>query len=121
MKPSNVILISAANAASNQASEAIDSRHIVGGSIQGVFSSNTIGGTMALQGSNDPMAGLALDSQNSPIPVNWNTIGTASTVASGATTMATFPQQLNYRWLRAIWTASSGAGTVTINGFFQGF
>lgn len=118
MRWNNPVLMAALNAASNQVSVLIDSKELVSGSIQASFSANTIGGTLTFQGSNDPIN--TVTSAGITAPVNWSTIGSASTVSSGALTMQTVVQ-LNYRWLQVIWTASAGTGTITVNGFFLGF
>jgi hypothetical protein len=115
---SNPVIMNALNAANNQQSAPIDSQWLVTGSIQASFSSDTIGGTLTLQGSNDPIN--TINDAGVIIPVNWNTIGSASTVTSGAVTMQTVAN-LNYRWLQVLWTASAGTGTITVNGFFIGY
>lgn len=125
MRPSNPILMNAvANTAGAKHSIVIPARNIVTGSIQAIFSDNTSAGTLVLECSNDPPDGLAVDSQGQPIPVNWDTVKNGATsmsasVASGALTTIS-AQWLNFAWLRVTWTRSGGAGTLNVNGFFQG-
>ena len=105
-------------------SQTLDAGFIVTGSITAVFTDNTAAGTLLIEASNDQPDNLAKDSSGNPIPVNWFTVknGAASmsaVVASGATTNIS-AQWLNFRWLRATWTQSGGAGTLTVTGQFQG-
>lgn len=123
MLPNNPILLNAVANTGTKVSSAIDSAFIVSGSIQAVFSDAAAAGSLTLQGSNDPLP-LPVDSGGHPIPVHWDTVknGTISataTVSSGALTTIGM-QWLNYRWLRVSWTQSGGAGTITVNGMFQG-
>lgn len=118
MKPSNPKMIPATDATNNPASSAIDAQFIVSGSIQAIFSGSSLGGTLTLQGSNDPIDTCLV--AGVPTPTHWSTIGTPSTVASSALTVQTVAQ-LNYRWIRVIWVNSAGTGTITVNGNFQGF
>lgn len=122
MKPNNPIMINAATNSSASSgirnSAAIDARLIFQGSIQGVFSDAAAAGTLILQGSNDPFEELP----GGESPLNWVAIANATaTVASGAAcNVAYIPYSSgSFRWIRAQWTRSGGAGTLTVNGFFQ--
>ncbi len=123
MRPNNPILLSAVSNSGTKNSVAIDASYIISGSIQANFSDSAAAGTLTLQGSNDPSAGLSTDANGNLIPVHWDTVKNGSisataTVSAGALTTISM-QWLNYRWLRVEWTQSSGAGTITVNGFFQ--
>lgn len=118
MRYTNPVMMSALNAANNQASDPLDASQLMTGSIQAVFSSSGLSGTLTLQGSNVPVNLCQVT--GTVTPAQWNTIGSASVVASGAVTMQTVAQ-LNYRWIRVIWTKDAGAGTITVYGMFLGF
>ena len=75
--------------------------------IQCVFSSNTIGGSLSLEGSLDKST--------------WTTIPESSqTVTAGAAHMWSV-EKAGYRYVRAAWTYSAGSGTVTIKAFLKEF
>ena len=123
MSPLNNIPINAQANTGTVTSVAIDGRFLFSGSIQAIFSDPTAAGTLTLQGSNDPMEGLQQSSPNVYIPIHWDTVKNGSisataTVAAGALTTISM-QWLNYRWLRVVWVSGAGAGTLTVNGFFQ--
>lgn len=123
MSPLNNILINAQPNTGTVASIAIDGRFLFSGSIQANFSDSGAGGTLTLQGSNDPQEGLQQSAPNIYVPIHWDTVKNGSisataTVSSGALTTISM-QWLNYRWIRVVWIQSAGAGTVTVNGFFQ--
>lgn len=124
LRPNNVILFSAqANTAGAKNSIVLDAQQIVSGSIQASFTDVAAAGTLLIQCSDDNPAGLLVTSAGQPIPVNWNTLTNATAnasavVAAGATTLISM-QWVNCRWLRAQWTRSAGAGTLTVTGQFQ--
>jgi len=119
MKPSNPIMINALSAASNKNSAAINATFMVYGSIQASFSDSAAAGTLVLQGSNDPEELLPAGAP----PINWvNLAGATATVVAGASVNVGYVPYVtgSFRWLRAVWTHSAGAGTITVTGFFQG-
>ena len=117
IRPNNPVMMSAVANTGTKVSTAIDARQIYSGSIQATFTDGAAAGTLILQGSNDPIEELPAGEA----PQNWSTVPNASaTVSSGATTLITC-QWLNYRWLRASWAQSGGAGTLNVNGFFQAY
>ena len=120
MRPSNQVLMAALDAASNQVSVVIDAAFIYRFSAQASFSSNGLSGSLQLQGSNDPIAGIISSTTGKPVPVNWSNIGSAVSVASGATSLIP-SQDVCYRWLQVTWTKSGGTGTITVNGNSIGF
>lgn len=66
----------------------------------------TLAGTLKLQYSNDP------SELKSPAPTNWTDSGL--TVALTAGSIVIIPKtDICYNWVRAVFTASGGAGTVT--------
>lgn len=77
------------------------------------FSDASAAGTLKLQASNDPPGGQTLAAGF--VPTNWVDITNATvTVASGATSIIPYTLA-SYRWIRIVWTRSSGAGTLTVN------
>jgi hypothetical protein len=71
-------------------------------SAQAVFTDAAGAGSLKFEASNDATA-----------PTNWNTVGTAATVASGATTLLP-ALTVCYRWIRATFVSTGGAGTIAI-------
>jgi len=86
-------------------------------SIQAVWSGGSSPvGTFSLQGSND--AGDNGSGQGVSQPVNWSTITGSSQAISGTPGNILFDvTECSYRWVRLVYTATSGSGTVsaTIN------
>lgn len=117
MRPSNPVLMNAVSNTGTKVSVAIDSRFMTTATLQATFTDATAGGTLTLQGSNDPFEELP----GGEAPQNWVLIPNATwTIASGADTL-TQPITICYRWVRASWVSSAGAGTFNVNGFFIGF
>jgi hypothetical protein len=87
-------------------SSAIDARFIQYATVQAEFTDSAAAGTLALQGSNDPIS-----------PSNWSAIpGYTATVSAGATTTTAVPAQpLSYQFIRVSWVSTGGAGTLTAN------
>lgn len=111
MRFSNPTLINAITNAGTVNSVAVPTQFETSGSFQISFTDSGAAGTFVVQASNDP--GLT--------PVNWNTIpNTSTSITAGATTLVTVAI-LNYRWIRAQFIHSAGAGTFTVNGFMFGF
>jgi hypothetical protein len=109
IRANNPVLMSAVANSGTKVSSAIDASQIVSGSIQASFTDGAAAGTIAIQCSNDPLPSG---------PSNWNTPTNGSAaVTSGALTLITLPT-IACRWLRASWTSTGGAGTLTVNGFF---
>ncbi len=124
MRPSNTIIISAASATTTQNSLILDAAFIVSASFQINSSNSGNAGTLQIQASNDLVNTLASGVPNTgqPAVVNWANLAASGTVVGGASTMVSVPQSsyAGYRWLRAVWTPSSGAGTITVNSFTIG-
>lgn len=122
MRPSNPVILNAVSAVTSQASAAQDSQFTCAASFQIVSSSGSNSGSMQIQFSNDPPYSCTTDSSGRLVPTNWSNLGSAATVTSGGLTSVQLPQSTyaGYRWLRALWTPSSGAGTITINAMTLG-
>lgn len=108
MKPVNARVLSAADASSS-AGAAIVADQLVSASFQAIFGDVTAAGTVQVQASNDiPPAG---NLPASFTPTNWSNVANGSaTIAAGATAMIILPQ-ICYRWLRVIYTPTSGGST----------
>lgn len=99
-------LFSAADASSSKTSAPFQKGDLTTFSVQFVFSSATLNGTVSLDCSND--------SVSSPdLVTNWIQISASPiSVVSGEPAMINVTNG-GYRWVRAVWTASTGTGTVT--------
>jgi hypothetical protein len=126
MRPSNTTVIPAGTTATtSQTSKVLDAGFVISASFQINSTNNTNAGTLQVQASNDPVSTLTSGIPNTgqPSPSNWVNIGSAATVTAGASAMVSIPSQTyaGYRWLRCVWTPTSGAGTITVNGYTLGF
>ncbi len=121
MRFSNSVNINAASAATNQSGLVIDAAYVSTFSAQAVVT-GTSTGTLNIQASNDPSAGLAVASGGTPIPTHWSNIATIGTVAiAGAGTYLIPKFDVAYRWMRCSFVATNGAaGTITVNVMTQG-
>lgn len=104
------VLLSANNTGT-QNSAALDCRQIYALSMITNFSDGAAAGTIKLQASNDvPLDGVAPPAF---VPTNWIDIPNATdTIAAGAASEITV-NPICYAWVRATWTSSGGAGTLT--------
>jgi hypothetical protein len=114
-------IIDAGNAATSPLNSAkIDARQVYALSAIITSSDGTNAGTLKLQGSNDICAfgNMAIPDFT---PTNWADITSATvTVAAGAIGYIAITQ-VCFAWIRAVWTPSAGAGTITVTVNSQGF
>lgn len=118
MKPVNSIVINALSDAVTQTSAAFDTWSMYRVSAQAFFSDGTAAGALKLQASNDISTAnnLAIDQA----PIHWNDIPNSSqTVTAGASVLIP-SMEIGYRWIRAVWTPSAGAGNITVSLYAQG-
>lgn len=81
-------------------------------SVQAV-ATGTLAGTLKLQASND--APVAANATTLVPPSNWNDIPSATVAITGTPGSFLIPKtDLCYQYIRAVFTASGGTGTVTI-------
>lgn len=87
--------------------------HIVNYSIQLVFT-GTPGGNFKLQCSNDPgrIDSEAISNQASDVS-NWTDVADSALVVSAAGNVVWDVQNVGYNWVRVVWTATSGSGSLT--------
>jgi len=93
--------------------------HVWGYSIQAIFTGSPVG-TLKLQGSSDPVPDANFSAANYPV-VNWTDIAGSSNSVTGAGTIAYDVSRSAYSWVRAIYTPTSGTGTITVQFFTKGF
>lgn len=106
------------NMASSLSSIGIDLNQTVMYSIQAVFSGSPVG-TLKLQISNDivpvaPVAGNPVGSNPAANVVNWTDYTGSSTAVSAAGNFVWNVFDVGYRWVRVVYTRSSGTGTLNI-------
>lgn len=125
MRQSYEKIITAGDAtASPLNSSKIDCRQVYSLSLVLTSSSGSNAGAIKLQGSNDICA-FGNVAENFT-PTTWvdlpsTMVDGSGTVASGAAVTLSV-KQLNYAWVRAVWTPSGGAaGTITATVNTQGF
>lgn len=97
-----------ADASVNQTSAAFVIPYVLGFAFQ-AYITGSAAGTVALQASCDP--GLT-DQQAAP--TNWTTIANSSlSISSAANVLENYGQaESNFNWIRVVYTASSGTGTI---------
>lgn len=113
MRIGNDIINIDSDLSSNQTSDPVWLGHIANYSIQIVFS-GTPGGNFKLQMSNDegrPQAAQEADKDYGV--VNWTDIADSALTVSAAGDVAWNYRDCGYRWVRVVWTQTSGTGTIT--------
>lgn len=118
MRFAPVQLMTDGNMASSLSSIGIDLNQTVMYSIQAVFSGSPVG-TLKLQISNDivpvaPVAGNPVGSNPAANVVNWTDYTGSSTAVSAAGNFVWNVFDVGYRWVRVVYTRSSGTGTLNI-------
>lgn len=121
MRSLNEVILNAGNASGNLVSDGVSLEYQLGFSMQAVITGAPIG-TLSLQGSNDSgfngPGGGPVHGQN---VVNWTDISNSSQPVTGAGTASVNFQGVFYKWVRMIYIATSGAGTITIRCNTKGF
>jgi hypothetical protein len=114
MRNVNCVVLSAADTASANGT-LIDANQLVSASFQAVFGDVTAVGTVKVQMSNDICnAGYAVPGLPFA-PVNWTDIPSAtSTVTAGVAATPITIAQTCYRWMRVVFTRTSGGSTTVI-------
>lgn len=117
-------IFNAANATVNPLnSDKIDARQVYSLSLVMTSSDGSNAGTVKLQGSNDICAFGNVAAAFTPttwVDVPSTMVEGSGTVAAGAAVTISM-RQVNYAWIRAVWTPSGGAGTITATINSQGF
>lgn len=119
MRSLNESILANGDASGNLASNPVSLEYQYGISIQAVVT-NTAAGTLSLQGSNDfgkvPPGGPDIGQG----VVNWTDIAGSSAPVTGAGTVSWNFQGTYYKWIRVIYTASSGTGIMNIRANTKG-
>jgi hypothetical protein len=101
------------NLAVNQTSDPIYLGHIANYSIQLVFT-GTPGGNFKLQCSNDMGNPSASKESDRDFQIeNWTDVADSAQTISAAGNHTWDVQNAGYRWVRVVWTQTSGSGTLT--------
>lgn len=115
-----VKIITSGNMAGSLSSSGLDMFNMAIGSIQAVFTGSPVG-TLKLQISNDivptPTAGAANLASN---VVNWTDYTGSSQSISAAGNFMWILDATGYRWLRLVYTFSSGTGTLNVTACNKG-
>lgn len=113
MRIGNDVLNIDSDLSTSQTSEPVWLGHIANYSIQ-IFFSGTPGGNFKLQMSNDlgnPQANIEAD-RDFGID-NWTDIADSALTVAAAGDVAWNYRDAGYRWVRVVWTQTSGSGTIT--------
>lgn len=119
MRVLNEVLLAAGDASGNLTSEHGLLAHAGGYSIQVVIT-GTAAGVLKLQGSDDPVPDSDFRVRTYPV-VNWTDIDDSSEPVTGAGTVVYNVRGVFYNWVRVVYTAASGTGTMTIRINTKGF
>lgn len=93
-------------------SNGIDVNQMVAGSIQAVWTGATADGTIGLEVSNDIVPVGPTQANSSANVVNWSTYtGSTQTVAGDGNFLWNM-NLMGFRWVRLVYTFSSGTGTL---------
>lgn len=113
MKSPNDLLVNAANAAQSFESPAFLLDQMFGVSFQVIIAGTPIG-TMKLQGSND-FGTNVLNGNNPTLGVtNWTDITGSSQSITGAGTGVYNAVNDLFRWIKVVYTAVSGSGSISV-------
>jgi hypothetical protein len=120
MRTINETLLAAADGTTSPSSAALCLGNMAGFSIQAIVT-GTLAGTLILQASNDvgtTINGITADPASL---TNWTPItGSSQSISGAGTVMYNTDEYAFYRWVRAVYTNSSGTGTLTINANAKG-
>ena len=112
MKYINYNVLSASDHATTSGSK-IDTDQLWSVSFHAYFGDSTAAGTFKIQASND-LAPTHYTANSNFTVTNWVDVPSATaSIASGVSGLVTITQ-LSYRWLRAVYTRSSGGSTTVV-------
>lgn len=111
----NEPILASSNAAVTQTSAPGLIMNSFGYAIQALLTGAPVG-SIQLQGSNDP----GPNASYTAAPVNWSNVGSPTAVSAAGVYLINMPDTY-YNWVRAIYTPSSGTGTVAILFNAKGF
>ena len=119
MRVLHEILLPSSDASVSQNSLPGTIAHAWGYSVQAIITGSAVG-TLKLQGSCDPAPDANYAAANMPV-VNWTDIADSSQSVTGAGSLTYDVTKSAYSFVRAVYTAASGTGTITIQYFTKGF
>lgn len=119
MRLLNEILLANQDASTSFNSPAGLLASVFGYSIQAIIT-GTAAGTMKLQGSSDPVPDSRFPAAW-PTPVNWTDVKDSSEAVTGTGTIMYNVADVEYNWVRVVYTSSSGTGTISITLNTKGF
>lgn len=102
------------------ASIGIDLQNIFGYAIQAEWTGGSASGTLILQLSTD-IVNVASGANPAANVVNWSTYSGSSTTVSGPGNFVWNAADAGYRWVRLLYTKSSGTGTLNATFLGKGF
>jgi len=120
MRVVNELIFNAVDGSISQTSAPLIVDHSWGFAIQLVIT-GTVAGTVKLQGSCDPGPNANFQAANDPYIVDWTDIANSSLPVTGAGTLTYDVVKTAYPWVRVVYTASSGTGTITARFNAKGF
>lgn len=120
MRVTNELLLPVSDASMSQTSPPAIVDHAWGYAIQVVIT-GTATGTVKLQGSCDPGPNANFQAANDPYVVDWTDIANSSQPVTGAGTVTYDVVKTAYPWVRVVYTASSGTGTISARYNAKGF
>lgn len=119
MRLLNEILLSAGDASGNLTSNHGLLAGALGYSIQAIITGSPVG-SLKLQGSNDPVPNSSFLVPTYTV-TNWTDIADSTEAVTGAGTIMYNVEGVYYNWVRAVYTSTSGTGTLTIQFNSKGF
>lgn len=119
MRLSNEILLNKGNASGNLISNQGLVAHVFGCTVQAIVEGSATG-SLKLQGSNDPVPDASFKVVTFPV-ANWIDITDAVAPINGTGAGEFELADVFYNWIRAVYTAGSGTGTLTIQLNTKGF
>jgi hypothetical protein len=120
MRVVNEIILQPSDASVNQTSLPAVTDHSWGYAVQ-VIVTGTAAGTVKLQGSCDPGPNANFQAANDTTVINWTDIANSSQPVTGAGTVTYDVVKTAYPWVRVVYTASSGTGTIAAHFNAKGF
>lgn len=121
MRSLNESILTNGNAAGDLASSVVSLEYQLGCSIQATMTGAPVG-TLKLQGSNDfgTIQPAGPDNGGAGV-VNWTDIADSSGPVTGAGTFSWNYNGVFYKWIRVVYTFTSGTGTINIRINTKGF
>lgn len=120
MRVLNEILLPVSDASISQTSNPGILDHAWGYAIQ-VLITGTATGTVKLQGSCDPGPNANFQAANDPQAVNWTDVLNSAQPVTGVGSVAYDVVKTAYPFVRVVYTAASGTGTITAHLNTKGF